>query len=155
MQAVEAMAAGFRILANQGAGYDAAKADFRRQRDRLLGEHAFLERSWDTLRHYPRYARAMQIRAERITANYQRDQDNQTTLTALGEASESLLEQCPRAREMSVNLRTYEAMLDEFRVSLYAQHLGTSRPVSVKRLKEQWQRVEAWQRTSGGRTVEM
>jgi ATP-dependent helicase HrpA len=97
----------------------------------------------------------MQIRAERIPANYQRDQDNQATLTALEEACEPLLEQCPRAREMSANLRAYEGMLDEFRVSLYAQHLGTSRPVSVKRLKEQWQRVEAWHRGSGGRAVEM
>jgi ATP-dependent helicase HrpA len=35
-------------------------------------------------------------------------------------------------------------MLEEFRVSLFAQHLGTSQRVSEKRLAEIWQRVQEW-----------
>jgi ATP-dependent helicase HrpA len=35
-------------------------------------------------------------------------------------------------------------MLEEFRVSLFAQQLGTKMPVSEKRLTQQWQKVTAW-----------
>jgi ATP-dependent helicase HrpA len=35
-------------------------------------------------------------------------------------------------------------MLEEFRVSLFAQQLGTKLPVSAKRLDQQWQSVEHW-----------
>jgi ATP-dependent helicase HrpA len=35
-------------------------------------------------------------------------------------------------------------MLEEFRVSLFAQQLGTKLPVSAKRLDQQWQSVEQW-----------
>ena len=37
-------------------------------------------------------------------------------------------------------------MLEELRVSFFAQSLGTSQPVSAKRLAEQWQAVESWRR---------
>ena len=35
-------------------------------------------------------------------------------------------------------------MLEEFRVSLFAQQLGTRQAVSTKRVQEQWQAVAAW-----------
>jgi ATP-dependent helicase HrpA len=35
-------------------------------------------------------------------------------------------------------------MLEEFRVSLFAQHLGTRQAVSEKRLREQWDFVSRW-----------
>jgi ATP-dependent helicase HrpA len=39
-------------------------------------------------------------------------------------------------------------MLEEFRISLFAQQLGTKMPVSAKRLDEQWQRVLGWLTTN-------
>ena len=44
---------------------------------------------------------------------------------------------CPEATR-------YRWMLEEFRVSLFAQHLGTRLPVSSKRLDEQWRKVMTW-----------
>jgi ATP-dependent helicase HrpA len=35
-------------------------------------------------------------------------------------------------------------MLEEFRVSLFAQQLGTKMPVSEKRLTQQWDKVKQW-----------
>ena len=35
-------------------------------------------------------------------------------------------------------MRDYRWLMEEFRVSLFAQELGTSRPVSAKRLDESW-----------------
>jgi ATP-dependent helicase HrpA len=45
-------------------------------------------------------------------------------------------------------------MLEEFRVSLFAQQLGTSRPVSAKRLRAQWLAVDAWFTHCAGRQPE-
>jgi ATP-dependent helicase HrpA len=39
------------------------------------------------------------------------------------------------------SLREYRWMLEEFRVSLFAQELGTARPVSAKRLDECWKQA--------------
>jgi ATP-dependent helicase HrpA len=36
-------------------------------------------------------------------------------------------------------------LIEELRVSLFAQALGTSRPVSVKRLEQAWERALAAQ----------
>jgi ATP-dependent helicase HrpA len=38
----------------------------------------------------------------------------------------------------------YHWMLEEFRVSLFAQQLGTKMPVSEKRLTQQWDKVKQW-----------
>jgi len=35
-------------------------------------------------------------------------------------------------------------MLEEFRVSLFAQHLGTRQAVSQKRLQAQWLQAQQW-----------
>ena len=35
-------------------------------------------------------------------------------------------------------------MLQEFRVSLFAQQMKTRLPVSAKRLEQQWARVQQW-----------
>jgi ATP-dependent helicase HrpA len=37
----------------------------------------------------------------------------------------------------------YRWLLEEYRVSLFAQALGTVRPVSAKRLEQAWQRALA------------
>ena len=38
-------------------------------------------------------------------------------------------------------LAFYRHMLQEFRVSLFAQELGTRMPISAKRLEKQWEKV--------------
>ena len=38
------------------------------------------------------------------------------------------------------NLQDYRWMIEEYRVSLFAQSLGTSMPVSGKRLEKEWQK---------------
>ena len=46
-----------------------------------------------------------------------------------------------RARLDDPALEAYRWMLEELRVSLFAQELGTSIPVSAKRLQKQWEKV--------------
>jgi len=153
-QGMEAMAGAFRLLASHREPYAEARADLTAQRNRLLRCDAFLSRDFETLRHYPRYGRAMLTRVERLPANYRRDQEHQETLAGLRSPLADLLENVPRAQEIAPSAREYAAMLEEFRVSLFAQHLGTSRPVSAKRLRAQWQAVDDWFTHSAGRQLE-
>ena len=44
--------------------------------------------------------------------------------------------------ETDPELIQYRWMLEEYRVSLFAQKLGTSIPVSPKRLEQQWSKVK-------------
>ncbi|MEO1081425.1 MAG: ATP-dependent RNA helicase HrpA [Pseudomonadota bacterium] len=154
VQSLEHMSDALRRVAAGGADYAPALQDLRLQRDRMFAPGAFLGRPWDELRHYPRYARAMLVRAERVAANFRRDQDQQSTLEDLIGLAAPLEDLNPVAAELSPSLRTYFLMLDELRVSLFAQHLGTSRPVSVKRLREHWRTVDAWQSSTNARHLE-
>ena len=143
-----------RQLQRLGDGYAAAAQDLDAQCRRLFAGGALAALPLELLRHFPRYGRAMVVRAERVVANYRRDQEHQATLAALREPLVILLDACPGALELSPSARRYWLMLEEFAVSLYAQHLGTALPVSAKRLREQWRRVEAWEQATGRRAAE-
>lgn len=65
----------------------------------------------------------------------------------LGPATERLEQQLlgyPGLLVLSDAASQYRWMLEEFRISLFAQQLGTKMPVSIKRLDEQWSRVQSW-----------
>ena len=87
----------------------------------------------------PRYLKAAALRLEKLRADPQRDQRLAAEL--------GMLEQ-PFRREVSARLRNDAAgaeleqfgwLLEELRVSLFAQELRTPVPVSVKRLAKLWQ----------------
>ncbi len=151
---LQAMVECVQQMQTYGASYPEAARDLLRQRRELLRDGVLFAQSLEQMRHYPRYARAMLIRAERLAANYRRDQEHQATLAALESPLSELLSQVPGAAQLSPSVRLYQQMLQELRVSLFAQHLGTSRPVSVKRLRAQWDKVKAWHALSGGRAPE-
>ena len=154
LEALRSAAAARRQLLQRGEVYREALEDMRRQCSRLFEGGVLLQLPFEVVRHYPRYGRAMDIRAERVAANYQRDQQHQAVLTELREPLAALLQETPGALILSHSACRYWLMLEEFTVSLFAQHLGTSLPVSAKRLKAQWTAVQAWQQATGGREAE-
>ena len=86
-------------------------------------------------------------RVERLSGQYPKDQKHTALLQALAEpladaldARPGLLLQCGQAMQ-------YRWMLEELRVSLFAQSLGTRLAVSEKRLQEQWGLVRQWLET--------
>jgi ATP-dependent helicase HrpA len=44
--------------------------------------------------------------------------------------------------DLLARLREYQEMIEEFKVSLFAQELGTALPVSAKRLEKKWQEID-------------
>ncbi len=143
--AVEAIAAARTALAKLPAGQFAdTRADIARQLAGLFGPGAIATAPGDWLGQYPRYGKALRHRAERLNGQYPKDQSGLAKLTpqldrleAAGDAYPGLLVLCPAACQ-------FRWMLEEFRVSLFAQQLGTRVSVSEKRLNQQWAQVEAW-----------
>ncbi|MFT7286250.1 MAG: ATP-dependent helicase HrpA [Halieaceae bacterium] len=151
---LQAMVKSVMLLQKQAAVYREATQDLASQRQRLLGSDSLAMVDLEVIRHYPRYARAMLVRVERLAANYQRDQEHQQTLAALEAPLIALEQEVPGARLLAGSVGRYAAMLDELRVSLYAQHLGTAQPVSVKRLRSHWEGAQSWLSATGGRDRE-
>ncbi|MDP5054580.1 MAG: ATP-dependent RNA helicase HrpA, partial [Congregibacter sp.] len=128
-----AMADAVQQLQRHKGQYAEARDDIARQRQFLLSGTVLFSLGSEDLRHFPRYAKAMVVRVERLAANYRKDQEHQATLVALEAPMLELLRAVPGAAQLSPSLYNFQIMLQELRVSLFAQHLGTSRPVSLKR----------------------
>jgi len=114
--------------------------------DELTGlvSSRFLERiAYDRLTHLPRYLKALLIRAERAALNPAKDQERLRQLAPYQDALKKLQAQPPRSPEAQRQLEAFRWMVEEFKVSLFAQEVGTAMPVSPKRLDQQLEIVRA------------
>jgi ATP-dependent helicase HrpA len=82
------------------------------------------------LEHFPRYLKAMKLRADRWMQNPTRDAERAKRLTPYVKAGEELRRD-PGAVGAT---ERYRWLVEEFRVSLFAQELGTAEPVSTVKL---------------------
>lgn len=71
-----------------------------------------------------------------------RDRAWTTELTGYWEQYQARLAKHSQEGKRDPNLQLYRWMLEEYRVSLFAQQLGTRQPVSDKRLAKLWTEVE-------------
>ncbi len=89
---------------------------------------------------YPRYLQALELRLEKLMQGNPKD----ASLAAeVRRHWERLAERVAKPGEESRNpaLAHYRWMVEEYRVSVFAQQLGTTEPVSAKRLDQQWKRA--------------
>jgi ATP-dependent helicase HrpA len=98
----------------------------------------------DWLAQYPRYMKALLNRVERLSGQYAKDQSNTALLQVLATPLRDAESRCEGLLQRSEQACEYRWMLEELRVSLFAQNLGTRKPVSKKRLEEQWLLVQQW-----------
>jgi len=118
-----------------------ATADVRAQLNALVGPNFLRETSWDWLQQYPRYFRAISHRLENLSSNRARDAEYSEELYYRWQAYERRREEHEALGIFDPELIHYRWMLEEYRVSLFAQKLGTSLSVSAKRLERQWAKV--------------
>jgi ATP-dependent helicase HrpA len=90
--------------------------------------------SLDSLRHYPRYLKGILLRLEKLKQNPIKDRQLRLSMQPLWL---DYKKECKR-RGKTASLRRFRWMLEELRVSLFAQQLGTDHPVSVPRLQKFW-----------------
>jgi ATP-dependent helicase HrpA len=93
----------------------------------------------EALEHLPRYLKAIEIRLKKLTnAGLSRDVTNRETIAPLWDAFVQRLAEHEKRGVVDPQLQAYRWMLEELRVSLFAQELKTAIPISVQRLQRQW-----------------
>lgn len=85
-------------------------------------------------RHLSRYCKAARIRLERLPQSPNKDQRKAKQIDPLFQAWRERVEAHPE----DAGLAAFRWRLEELRVSLFAQELGTAQTVSVERLREAW-----------------
>ena len=106
----------------------------------------FLDRvEFGRLPHLARYLKALLIRSERAALNPVKDQERIRQIAPYQEALRKLLAQTSRSPTARREIETFRWMIEEFKVSLFAQELGTAVPVSAKRLDQQLEIVRQTQ----------
>lgn len=105
----------------------------------------FLERyDMAHLAHLPRYLRALEIRAERGVYNPDKDREKEALMEPLKAVLKKNLQSITSGASPEKR-RAFEAffwMVEEYKVSVFAQELKTAIPVSAKRLDEQMRALE-------------
>lgn len=120
--------------------YDGIAADLQR----LLPRHFLLHLPFQRLPHLCRYLKAMLVRAERARADSGRDASKAELVRPYQEAVARLLAPSEETDSSgATNLQEFRWMVEEFRVSVFAQELGTAQPVSPKRLNRKLDEVES------------
>jgi ATP-dependent helicase HrpA len=116
-----------------------ALSDLKAQLARLVHRGFVAEAGTVQLRSYPRYLAALTQRRERLGsggAAVQRDRQLMDQITDLQDAYLHQLDALPEGRPPGAHLRQVRWMLEEYRVSLWAQQLGTPYPVSDQRIRK-------------------
>jgi ATP-dependent helicase HrpA len=93
------------------------------------------------LQYYPRYLKALLRRVEKLPQNPDRDQQRLVEVAQYWQPLMENRENMAASLATDSEWATLRWMIEEYRVSLFAQDLGTSFPVSRRRLEAQWQRV--------------
>lgn len=92
---------------------------------------------FDRLGDFVRYLKALRVRAERAQVNQAKDQTRAQLVRPYVEALKQLLARQPKERATQAALEEFRWMVEEFKVSVFAQEIGTAIPVSAKRLDQQ------------------
>ncbi|MGZ5112956.1 MAG: DUF3418 domain-containing protein, partial [Usitatibacter sp.] len=93
---------------------------------------------WERLEHLPRYLRGYALRLRKFRANAERDQKHAATVHTLWQNYEARAKANHDAGRHDPKLEEYRWLIEELRVSLFAQELRTPLPVSAKRLQKFW-----------------
>ncbi|MBF8674694.1 ATP-dependent RNA helicase HrpA [Pseudomonas fulva] len=90
----------------------------------------------------PRYLRAIELRLEKLGSQVQKDRVWSGELANLWAQYKARADKHAQEGKRDEQLALYRWWLEEYRVSLFAQQLGTQVPISDKRLSKQWSLVE-------------
>ncbi|MCH4563723.1 ATP-dependent RNA helicase HrpA [Halomonas sp. EGI 63088] len=112
-------------------------SDLKAQMQRLV-HPGFVGEAGEWLEEYPRYMEAALIRLEKAPRERMRDQMHMQELQALEQRLAARRESERRGGIDNPALVEFGWWIEELRVSLFAQQLGTKFPVSVKRLEKRW-----------------
>jgi ATP-dependent helicase HrpA len=125
-------------LASLEKAFPQAAADVQQQLANLLAGGWLVRTPRERLQHMPRYLKAAALRLEKLRADPARDARLAAELAALELPYRRELAQRLRQGALDAPLEQFGWLLEELRVSLFAQELKTPVPVSAKRLAKLW-----------------
>ena len=117
--------------------------DINHQLSQLFAPNFIIATPARQLNQYLRYLKAIEVRMDKLKADPGRDTVRMTEIAAL----QAPWQRAVTARKGVVDprLEEFRWLLEELRVSLFAQELKTPVPVSVKRLQKVWESARGHQ----------
>ena len=121
-------------------GHDETLQDINEQLASLMTKRFIAENPLERLKHFPRYLKACGVRIDKCRNDSQRDKNQMALWQEAATPYFRMEKELRRKKGAHANprLTEYRWMLEELRVSLFAQELRTPFPVSVKRLAKVW-----------------
>ncbi|WP_257158374.1 ATP-dependent RNA helicase HrpA [Corynebacterium cystitidis] len=110
--------------------------DVRAQLAFLLPKHAITVHGSENLQHLPRYMEAIRIRLEDMSLDPDRDAERQDVIESAQRYLDAKLQRLPASAQKSRAVKDILWRIEELRVSLFAQRLGTPKPVSERRIQK-------------------
>ncbi|WP_313033137.1 DUF3418 domain-containing protein, partial [Massilia alkalitolerans] len=116
----------------------AVQQDIQSQLQGLIHKRFIADNEYSQLAHFPRYLKAINVRIEKLRGNPSRDAQLMAEWqNAASQFQRTLKNQAGKNNDP--RMLEFRWMLEELRVSLYAQELRTPMPVSAKRLQKVWE----------------
>jgi ATP-dependent helicase HrpA len=112
-----------------------ALSDMKAQAARLVQPDFVSEAGADALRHYPRYFAAIEQRLDKLESDAGRDAVLMASVAGVQAAYLHQVDALPEGMPAPAALARVRWMIEELRVSLWAQQLRTAQPVSVARVE--------------------
>ncbi|HZY18429.1 MAG TPA: ATP-dependent RNA helicase HrpA [Ramlibacter sp.] len=113
-----------------------ATADASQQLQRLVSRRFLVDTPWASLQHLPRYLKAITLRLDKLRADPARDAARMVEVRPQEQRYWRLVAE--RKGQVDDRMQEFRWLLEELRVSLFAQELRTPQPVSTKRLDKVW-----------------
>ncbi len=120
----------------------AATQDIEAQLKRLMGKNFVSDTPFERLAHYPRYLKGIQVRLDKLKSNPARDTQLMADYAPLWTNYERRAIQLAKQGTFDPQIDQFRWLLEELRISLFAQELKTPVPMSVKRLQKQWEGIQ-------------
>ncbi|WP_322014082.1 ATP-dependent RNA helicase HrpA [Paraburkholderia sp. J12] len=124
----------------QAKAFGQPAADMQAQLDALIGKRFIVDTPYAQLVHFPRYLKGIALRIDKLRADATRDARQSAEFQPLLQQYQRALSQ--RGGVFDPRLGEFRWLLEELRISLFAQELRTPMPVSVKRLHKVWESMQ-------------
>nr|WP_041942900.1 ATP-dependent RNA helicase HrpA [Variovorax paradoxus] len=118
-----------------------AVQDAAQQLQKLVGKRFIADSPWTQLQHFARYLKAIVLRLDKLRADPARDASKLAELRPQEQRYWRLVAE--RKGVVDDRMLEFRWLLEELRVSFFAQELRTPQPVSVKRLDKAWAQLQA------------
>ena len=118
-----------------------ATTDATQQLHRLMPKRFLTDSPWAQLPHFARYLKAITARLDKYRADPARDAARLLELRPQDQRYWRLVAE--RKGQIDDRMQEFRWLLEELRVSFFAQELRTPQPVSVKRMDKAWGQLNA------------